>query len=462
MASFKRNIYLVLVLQYLITRICFAFWYFAPASDTGIYFQNASDFLEAKKNGQNFYDYHAEVAEYPPLAMIWMSLPVFFTADETPNYDTWNFVYKLRYILFDFIIFSLLSYWFFKPGPLLSVDMFGLVLFVVSGILLFNFLYERLDYWLAGLIFLAIVLLLSKYHWSMSIITIAVAINFKLIPVVLLPLLLLGSLQVRDIFIAGSAAFWRLFKRFIILVFSVLIIFLPFYIWGGPATLDFFKYHSSRGIQLESLYSSVLLLLENFGVPAQITHNYGAYNLDSPASEFLAHISSFIIMVLVLFVAYLFFYKLKKALTKVNSNMVLFNHTQHAAGFMSQSFIRLAIATLLISMCFSKVLSPQYLLWVVPLFALLSYENKYIKISGVFFLLACAFTTPIYPYLYFTDFVHGPVVIKQGSPYWGVSSALASSVLFLRNCLLILSATVLIIFEMKETETAGSTDLISQ
>ena len=456
---------IIIIGLFIATRLFLACWYQTPYSDTYKYGFYALELRDASHNGLTVYDFHKGTIEYPPLAIFWMSSPIFLTgahehfntySDEHLNpdfdktYKRWLTIFKLLYLFFDLVVFFTALVLFIKPTKFLKIDLVGLSIYVISGMLLFNFLYDRLDFWLGGILFFTFILLVSRFHWSFAFILLAIGINFKLIPLLLIPVFLIGSLPVsyyqslyKDFF--NKKFLFAIFMRSAFLIALTFLIFLPFYLWGGKATLDFLSYHGKRGLQLKSTYSSLLMLLKFLGLPAHVTFAFESFNLDSLMSPFFVKVSTIMVLLSVMWILYILIKSVKRFSSQIGKAYVTDKKELNMAQAMPQLFLCLTIATLLASMSASKVLSPQYFLWVVPLFALLSFRNKRIKVAGIMFVAVCLLTTFIYPYLYFTDFVHDSKRLADGSQSWAAPTLLAAIILFTRNVLLI-STTVLLIF----------------
>jgi 4-amino-4-deoxy-L-arabinose transferase-like glycosyltransferase len=72
---------------------------------------------------------------------------------------------------------------------------------------------------------------------------------------------------------------------------TLLAINLALFAAAGEPYLDTFRYHGLRGIQLESLYSGVLLLLRPLGLSMHIDESFGSTNLASAATPLLKTLS---------------------------------------------------------------------------------------------------------------------------------------------------------------------------
>lgn len=127
-------------------------------------------------------------------------------------------------------------------------------------------------------------------------------------------------------------------------------------------------YHSRRPIQVESAGGSVLWLLSFGGFPAVSAQGYSSANLVGPLSP----------LVSLAFAA--------AGLAALASSYVLFARGRLELG---RAFIAVTLTVLLAS----KVLSPQYLIWVLPVVA---------AVEGLdaLWLLVALLTTLIYPVLY--------------------------------------------------------------
>jgi uncharacterized membrane protein len=166
----------------------------------------------------------------------------------------------------------------------------------------------------------------------------------------------------------GYAAFFGVLALF----------FVPALILGGGDFAGSFAYHADRGLQIESFAASVLMQL---GGVSSVVFAYGAFEAQGPDVG-LASSLSFPLMCTLLLVTALFMYGA---------------YRRGAAG--PRAFPRYAAALILAFMLGSKVLSPQYVIWLLPLVPLSVGGVPGLGVSAVF-LAACFLTTQVYPIHY--------------------------------------------------------------
>lgn len=147
---------------------------------------------------------------------------------------------------------------------------------------------------------------------------------------------------------------------------------------GGRDFVESFAYHSERGLQLESVWTSALMLL---GRVEDISFEFGAFDVSGPGSG-LGSALSLPVTLALLGISALVMYR------------------EHRAGRLTRADLpRFAAAFMLAFMIASKVLSPQYMLWLLPLLPLAANGVFGAGVAAVF-LAACWTTTRIYPAYY--------------------------------------------------------------
>jgi hypothetical protein len=152
-----------------------------------------------------------------------------------------------------------------------------------------------------------------------------------------------------------------------ILGFTALL-FVPFLFAAGASLFSFVSYHAARGLQIESSYASVLLLLERFTSSGlQIEHNFGAWHLRHWLSSLLASASIWITIGSQLLLTWWFGRRIAAAETVAAQRRLL----------LTSAFI------FMLALLFtSKVFSPQFLIWLAPLAALLVVSLERRRIGG--------------------------------------------------------------------------------
>ncbi len=138
--------------------------------------------------------------------------------------------------------------------------------------------------------------------------------------------------------------------------------------WQG--TISTFRYNVIRPIQIESVPASLLWVGTFFGFPAHPNDSFVSLNLVGPLDVYLKSLSMYALVGGMLFVSWRV---LRGKLT------------------LGEAFVA-TIALVLVS---NKLLSPQYLMWILPLVA-------YVEGFDLLWLVICALTTLIFPFIYQT------------------------------------------------------------
>jgi hypothetical protein len=141
---------------------------------------------------------------------------------------------------------------------------------------------------------------------------------------------------------------------------------------AGPSLLRTFSYHALRGIEIGSIYAGVLALMAHYlGAPHRLVTMHSGVVLLTPWSAQAAALAFPIQAAALVFTTWMAW----------------------RAG--PDEPLRHAAASVLVFMAFGKVLSPQYLLWLIPFFACLS--GRLGRVVRILYLAACVATTVIFP-----------------------------------------------------------------
>ena len=434
-------------------RVIFVLAFDTDDTDLKLYAQYAMEMAYADRLHVPFYEYHqryidselaawkkaggpplsdaVRVVEYPPLAIGWILIPAVFVpappADGVIT-DALKDAYKRAYRWVMLALDSLLFLIILRTGSRERA-----LLYVVGGGLLYHVLYDRLDLVVGGLMLIALSLLVSTRHVLWSFTALAAAIGFKVVPVAIAPIFLIASIPM--------ALFgWRpLLSRALLLAALCALFFVPFYLAAGEPVLAFLGYHAARGLQIESAPSALLLLLSYVGHEIRVVQGFGSYNLASSLSTLLASVSS-VVLPLSLGIASLAF------LRRVSRSP----RSPHADALGTETFAQRypretaswVVLMVLIAMLGAKVLSPQYLLWLVPLVPMVEPDaHRYAGLAKIF-LLACLLTTIIFPHYYPSDIariVINPFLQPEILP----PSALGKALIIARNAVLLTLAVMI-------------------
>lgn len=159
--------------------------------------------------------------------------------------------------------------------------------------------------------------------------------------------------------------------------FAVLALFLvPFALLGGNGLLESFAYQTDRGLQVESLSASVLMQLRWVH---DIAFQYGAFEVRGRGVGLAISLSPLITFTLL-------------AVT----GFVMYREFRRYGSLGGEAFPRYAAALILAFMLGSKVLSPQYMIWLLPILPLGAGGAAGLGVSALF-LAACFITTQVFP-----------------------------------------------------------------
>jgi 4-amino-4-deoxy-L-arabinose transferase-like glycosyltransferase len=121
---------------------------------------------------------------------------------------------------------------------------------------------------------------------------------------------------------------------------------LPLFAFAGERYLESFRYHTLRGVQIESVYAGLLMLAHAFGLPARIEESFGSANLETSLSPAIKLLSPLLFIAVCVWICARRWRPEPRALVFCASALLL--------GYMLTS----------------RVFSPQYLIWIgAPLLA---------------------------------------------------------------------------------------------
>jgi hypothetical protein len=363
---------------------------------------------------------HAFPKEYPPLSLIPFSFTLW-----PPSRVHFYWVFAIWMGLIVCLSYVLFARYLSRSKAII----YALYLVVgATGTLLMRF-----DL-LPALATLGALLLAERRHYRWAYALLAVGVLLKLYPGFLVPVLLAyqwrelaaapparSGAQARNlrqrlaplwrVVTAGKAAYrlaarrlWQRGQEMFIglgVFFGVTLLgFLVPAIINFDGTLSEFRYALERPIQIESVPASLLWLGTFLGFPARPNESFVSLNLVGPLDTPL---------------------KLLSSLALLGGTLLVCWQVWRGKLSLGQGFVAL-IAVVLAS---NKLLSPQYIMWILPLVA-------YVQGFDLLWLVICALTTLIFPFIYQT---RHPIMLVPTNP--GFLPTIA-----LRNTLLVI-ATVL-------------------
>ena len=213
-----------------------------------------------------------------------------------------------------------------------------------------------------ALVTVAAIAATERKRWPFAYVLLGLGVLLKIYPGVLLPVFLIQ--QVRSGTSRPKAAASALWFGLTVAAGVAASIAL-----AGPGWLAPVRFAIERPVQVESVPATVLSLASLVGWPAAFDHTFNSFNITGPGDRVVSAVFSALFVVGSLFVFY-----------------------RQATGRLTFRQASLACVSLLLAT--SKVLSTQYLIWVLPLVAM------ELELDPVWILI-CVLTTLIFPGLYF-------------------------------------------------------------
>jgi uncharacterized membrane protein len=372
--------------------------FYSGGPDVGGYYQYATLMAHGQLPYRDF------SLEYPPGALVLFYLPYMISS----GLQGYGIAFSFEMLVFDLLGLLMVFEIGKKAGisPWISLIGYTLAVAAVGTITV-----QRFDM-APAVMMLGAVYFFSRGNYKTAWAVLAIGTMTKLFPGLLAPLFLVYQWRrggLRSV-IPSLASF-----ALVVVAISV-----PLLAISTHGYISSFTVQSGRPLQLESTYSSLLLLGNSLGLlVAQPVQGSMSLNISSSLSGPLAQ-ASFVFMGLGLLAVYGLYWrnciKLKKEVS------VPAPEGPPLADLLNYAFI--AIVVFLVA---SKVFSPQYMVWLCPLFPLVS--GRFRSAVWLIFLTAACITWYIYPMRYWD------LVDTQQVP---VDS------LILRNALMVLMAVLLL------------------
>jgi hypothetical protein len=407
-----------LLLLFALSRVYILFGLQPRLTDVGVYFHKVTSAVYRHE-----VPYKDFLVEYPPVAWWIMYLPRcvggWRITDMVPDYNAYRWVFRGLMFACDFAAFVLLVMIVRRRRPDWLV--WVTLAYTLTTGLLGYVLYDRLD---VGLLFL---LMLWAECWTRSLeqpspdplpkgkgemsggklvwsaaayAALGLSISYKLIPILCIPFMLFSEWYAPR----------RLARLTVALLMLALTAVLPFavqYAVSGSGVFALLQYHGGRGIQIESLFATLMLVGSALGTPVMIMISHGSYEAMGMLAQPMKIAST---ASLVAFLAIMGLWALVRG-----------SRFNREAAYRTACFMIPASAIL------SNVLSPQYFVWALPLLLLVGIEifpegNLRRLILAMLLIVIAGLTTWVFPNRYIgkannaLDRLSGPYV-DLSSPF---------------------------------------------
>jgi len=361
-------------LAFAISRALLLFWYDPQPTDIRIYFGWV---VQAAGGRTAFVDFPVE---YPPLA--WWVMQVPGTIDRLAYY----FRFRALMAGADVVSFALLAWIVSRRRPAF-LTLFAWT-YMGATLILAHELYDRLDMGVLLCASAALAAWLAAPQVPPSVRRLAPGASwwlagayaaagagtaYKLFPAVIAPFFAVSELLTRTRFrpvvlraalFAGVAAapaalsYWHI---------------------GAPA-FSFLDYHGARGLEIGSTWASVMWVLSLAGRPASVVIRFGSWELAGEAEAVVSRVASLSMVLLPLLLAAWAF--------------ALRGRFDRERAY-AQALLALTGVVVV-----SKVFSPQFLLWAIPVIGLAAVEaaatRRRFLAAGVWLLVSAALTLLVY------------------------------------------------------------------
>ena len=353
----------IAIFFFIISRVIALFFSFRTFTDVVMYY----DYYRKFSYGLIPY-FHFDF-EYQPLSFLLIITSGIFANHH--DITSYYFSYVALMLLFDVLNIYLCIKICKKYAMSQQSINFMIIIYSLLGLVFFKILYHRLDIVVASFILLSIYLLLKGRDKSLFINSYA-GFFYKIIPTFNLPaaIIVLNS--------PGNNFYYRVFQQSFYFLLIVILTMLGLELVANEYIYSIL-HHANRGIQMESLYGSIILFTDLItGHISHIDDIYGAFHVRS--TLFFEYIAKYLgFFILALFHLYLARLGAQKKLQR-------------------SDFLTISLLVFLLFISFQRVLSPQFLIWILPLLAIYLSINRLHKDLMIWCLIYLLSALIFYPH----------------------------------------------------------------
>ena len=317
--------------------------------------------------------------EYPLWSLVVLVVPAFFSA----TVDGFIFGFRLEMMVVELVVVCLI-YGIARSVLRLRHERIVVALgayFILSSLGAF-YLLDRFDLVVTMFVLAALYFGLRPGGEAPGTFLLAVGASVKLVPLLALPPLVLHHLR------AARPRMAPVLRALGWFGFYLVAVNLPFVVFVRLGVLSFWSYHAERGIQIESVPASLLMVLRYLGLPLEVRFDHGCWNVVAPHGAALAAASTVALVVL-------------QALLVLAAALGAWRERHRPADHQPPLLVlRFLLCALLTFLVCGRVLSPQFLLWVSPLAALLAAIGEQPMRSAAPWVAVALLTSMVYPFQY--------------------------------------------------------------
>lgn len=305
-----------------------------------------------------YLDFHVE---YPPLALVPMTLPLL----AAPPGGLTEVDYLWRFTFMEGVLAASGGWLIFRAT---GDSRTALVWWAVLVSVAWASVALRYDLW-AVLCVLAAVLVLDRRPGAAGV-ALGLGTMLKLYPIALLPVLCMWAIAKRDR--------PRLGRLLVGCASVVVLVMAAAWALAGPDSLQWLLYQADRGLQIESLGAGLFMGLHVlFGQPVDVVRGFGSIQVESSGSDLLVAASPIALVALLGLVVLVAFRR--------------FRLDEDRLGRVPRpSLVLASVAAIAAILVGSKVLSVQYVIWLVPFVPFLPFPMRWLVLAIV------ALSTAIY------------------------------------------------------------------
>lgn len=322
--------------------------------------------------------YRDFLIEYPPLSVIPFALPALLPVAFPGGFGSMLELYRntfwLQILILDELGLGLVYLVCRRLGP---AEEFWkpLAAYTLALATLGTIIAQRYDI-IPALLTLLCLYAFARGRSKLVGISLALGVAVKLYPIVIAPILIIAYWRrkaYRDL--AWALATFGL---------TMVLVLLPFISLSGGEMVKSLTYQGERGLQVESFYAvpyEIAGVMDLF--PVRPSFNHQAVHIDAPGADQLASLA-FVVLAGVLLLVYITYFKRTRP-------------SEEDDDFEGTTF-RFAFLAVLGFIIANKVLSPQFLIWLLPLLPLLDRGRAW-RAWGIF-IGAAALTLYVFPHSY--------------------------------------------------------------